>query len=98
MATRAEIDELKECWCYEPTWDIEDSEGFAEHAEELKAFRLEMEAQWEREFQAELREYAMKIELDANLKLAEKVRQLEERLESLETIQRIQASGVRIQA
>ncbi len=89
MASEAAVKELKECWVCDPCWDIETSEGFDENRDELLAYRLEMEAKWEVEYQAELREYAMKVGLDANLKLAEHVRKLEERVESMETIYRV---------
>src|ERR1041385_1197549 len=47
--TRAEIDNLKRDWQRDGTWDLEETEGFEEHREELLAFRLEQEARWQRE-------------------------------------------------
>lgn len=47
MATTNEIESLKKNWRYDPCWDIEDTEGFAEHKEELRAYRLEVERQWQ---------------------------------------------------
>lgn len=46
MATREEIEKLKENWLQDPCWDIEDTEGFEEHREELASYRDLMKAQW----------------------------------------------------
>lgn len=46
--TQEEIDALKASWRKDPCWDIEDSDGFEEHKEELIAYRLEVEAEAER--------------------------------------------------
>lgn len=37
-------------WKQDPCWDIEDTEGFEAHYDELKAFSLEMRAIWKREY------------------------------------------------
>lgn len=44
--TAEEIERLKQDWRLDPCWDIEDTAGFEAHAEELKAFRLERETEW----------------------------------------------------
>lgn len=44
MKTRRQIDELIASWRDDRGWDIEDSEGFEEHREELLAVRLKIEA------------------------------------------------------
>ena len=44
--TLEEIEELKRMWKSDPCWDIEDEEGFEDHKEELKTFRLECEYDW----------------------------------------------------
>lgn len=46
---QAEIDQLKANWRSDPCWDIEDTEGFEEHREELKVWRLQHLAQREAE-------------------------------------------------
>lgn len=46
MKTRAEIDELIICWRSDPSWEIEDTEGFEDHKPELLALRLKCEAEW----------------------------------------------------
>ena len=47
-----DIQSLKKDWANDPCWDIEDSEGFEAHYDELKAYRLEMEAKWSAEYEA----------------------------------------------
>lgn len=42
-----DIQRLKESWLHDPCWDIEDTEGFEDHMEELLAFRKQKEAEWE---------------------------------------------------
>jgi hypothetical protein len=44
MKTEKEIEDLKANWIKDPCWDIEDTEGFEEHKEELLAYRLQIEA------------------------------------------------------
>lgn len=39
MKTQEEIQELKDQWVMDPCWDIEQTEGFGDHFEELKAYR-----------------------------------------------------------
>jgi hypothetical protein len=53
MKTREEVESLKRSWRNDPIWDIEDTEGFEEHREELLAFRVEMEEKWAIERDAE---------------------------------------------
>lgn len=47
LETRRLIEDLKENWKKDPCWDIEDTEGFESHREELLAWRKEYEAQRE---------------------------------------------------
>jgi hypothetical protein len=42
--TRDEIETLKTQWAADPTWDIEDTEGFEAHRFELRRFRIETDA------------------------------------------------------
>jgi hypothetical protein len=41
-----DVKQLKENWRGDPTWPIEDTLGFEDHKQELKAYRLEMQALW----------------------------------------------------
>ena len=63
-----EIEDLKGQWVKDPCWDIEDSEGFEAHYDELHAWRLA--------FEQEQEEYKTKVEEAARDKL---VRTLHER-------------------
>ncbi len=52
MKTRAEIDELILAWRADPEWELEETEGFEDHKDELLAVRLKCEA--ERKARAEM--------------------------------------------
>jgi lysyl-tRNA synthetase class I len=47
--TLLEVAKLKQEWLAYPYWVLEDTEGFEEHREELRRFRLETHARQERE-------------------------------------------------
>ena len=47
MADRDVIEKLKENWMQDPGWDIEETEGFEEHLDELLNFRKQKETEWE---------------------------------------------------
>jgi len=47
MATREQIEQLKSSWVADPCWDIEDTECFEEHRDELAAFATEQKQRWE---------------------------------------------------
>lgn len=47
MATQEQIENLKAQWKADPCWDIELTEGFEEHSEELKAFHDQERAEWD---------------------------------------------------
>jgi len=78
---REEIDRLKADWCADPCWDIEFTEGFEEHEDELLAHRLAMEATWKKERQAEIIDKAG--ELSCSLALAEYILHLEYELDKI---------------
>ena len=44
--TRAEIDELILSWREDFGWELEETEGFEEHKDELRAVRLKCELEW----------------------------------------------------
>ncbi len=64
--TRQEIDELKRQWLRDPIWDIETTETFEDHKEELKVFRLKQEEIWD-----EYRKNQMRAENDRLAQMAE---------------------------
>lgn len=47
--TLEDIEKLKADWLRDSCWDIEDTEGFEAHKEDLLAFRLAMQEKWEGE-------------------------------------------------
>ena len=83
--SKEEIQQLKDNWRADPCWDIEDTEGFEAHFDELVAYRAEWEEKWEAQAMAELRTFANVVGLSDNLKLAEHLRYLSERILKLET-------------
>jgi hypothetical protein len=82
--TRQEIQELKDNWQSDPCWDIEDTEGFEQYKDELRLYRLDIEATWAAECHQQLLEFAERIGIPCNLKLAEYIERLEERVKELE--------------
>lgn len=71
--TPAEIDTLKESWLKDPMWDIENTEGFEEHYDELVAFHKGQAAKRDaenaiREAQQKNKTFEMRIkELQSNV-------------------------------
>lgn len=51
--TKEQIEELKRQWRNDPCYDLEDAPGFEEYEEELKAYRLDFEAQTKARIEAE---------------------------------------------
>lgn len=82
--TRAEIENLKAQWATDPIWDLEDTEGFEAHREELAQYAEEMIDKWDREYAERLRQKADDLGVPGNSKLALYVIRLEERIANLE--------------
>lgn len=89
--TQQEIDELKRQWLRDPCWDIELTEGFQDHIEELKAFADKQAILWQE--QRELREKAENDRLSekaaalgipGNLSLTRHIQQLENKIYDLQ--------------
>lgn len=59
--TRAEIDELILSWREDPAWELEETEGFEEHKDELLAVRQKCEAEWKAQAQREHAEARAKL-------------------------------------
>lgn len=47
--TRKEIEDLKESWFSDPHWDLEGTEGFESHREELITYTVKCEKEWNRQ-------------------------------------------------
>ncbi len=84
MKTQAELKALQDNWLSDPCWDIEDTEGFEEHKEELRAFRLENEIEWQAQRYNRLLLKSEALGVRGNIKLADCIEQLENRIKSLE--------------
>ena len=83
MKTSDEIYNLKMNWQADPCWDIEYTEGFEAHIAELLTFRVESETLWRANAAQCLHDYADKIGVPDNLKLAAYIRGLEKQIDRL---------------
>lgn len=84
MKTISEIEELKSQWEADGTWDIEDTEGFEDHYDELLAYRHKRILEWRQKEIQKTKDKAAELGCPDNLKLAEYVMRLEQRIEKLE--------------
>jgi len=84
MKTVAEITALKASWAADPCWDLEDTEGFEDHTDELKQYREEQEASWEADRTKKLEHLAETLGCPGNIRLASYIDTLESRLFNLE--------------
>lgn len=81
--SQSEVFELKQQWKADPSWDIEDTEGFEAHHDELLAFRKECEAEWEQQDKTRLEKRAESLGCPGNLDLARYVENLESRIKRI---------------
>jgi hypothetical protein len=86
MPTLEEIEKLKHDWKVDPVWDIEHTEGFEEHYDELKNFRENYEKQKQDERKKYLQERSEKIGCPGNIQLTKYIESLEIRIERLENL------------
>jgi hypothetical protein len=70
MATQDEIEKLKKSWIKDPCWDIEDTEGFEEHRDELIAYRKELEIEYQRNEEERIARRARVVEIDTGVTLS----------------------------
>lgn len=52
--TQAELDQLKRDWADDRSWDLEDTEGFEAHRDELASYRAAREAEWAKAREAQI--------------------------------------------
>lgn len=88
--SREEIERLKKDWSFDPCWDIETTDGFEDHHDELLIFRLKKEAEWNKEANERENELASKYQCSVNLIkhiqfLENKIELLERRIGNLES-------------
>lgn len=84
MKTRAEVEALKVSWASDPTWGLEDTEGFEEYHDELEAYSDWANHIWENRRLEEIRAKADQLHIWGNLALAEYIIGLETRLLEVE--------------
>lgn len=82
--TLEEIADLKASWEADGTWDIEDTEGFEDHYDELLAYRHKRILEWRQKEIQKTKDKAADLGCAGNLKLAKYVMSLEDRIESLD--------------
>jgi hypothetical protein len=80
MATRQEIEKLKQDWASDPIWDIETTEGFEGHERELHEFAESKRAEWKQREADRLEAKAVALGCPGNLTLAAYIERLEARL------------------
>lgn len=81
---RSEVEALKRQWQADPCWDLENTTGFAEHREELLAYRKHREEESDEKQAAELDALAEDLGVPSNRRLAAAFRRLELRLHQAE--------------
>lgn len=82
MKTREDVEDLKHKWKQDPCWDIEETEGFEEYRDELKAFRLNTEAKWKSDQEENIKQLCTKY--NCNREMLELLQSLQHRIEVLE--------------
>jgi hypothetical protein len=83
MKTTEELQRLKDAWLYDPCWDIEESEGFEDHKEELYRFRMEIEAENKKISDEILLDRSIKLGIPGNIELVKHLERLEFEIEQL---------------
>lgn len=83
MATREQIDDLKRQWRADPCWDIEETEGFEEHREELREYHEQVRAEGELRREAALIQKSEELGCPGNTALAAYIERLEKKIDDL---------------
>lgn len=68
----------------DPCWNIEETDGFDDHYDELFSFRKEMEEKWENNRRDRLEQLAVGLGLTDNMKLVAYLEMLNVRIIELE--------------
>lgn len=82
--TPAEIAALKRNWLADPCWDIEDTEGFEAHRDELQEWRFSLEIEAQQRQERLVRDRAFTLGVSGNLALAGVILHLEQRIRDFE--------------
>jgi hypothetical protein len=84
IKSKRQIAHLKRQWLADPSWDIEDTQGFEDYAVELARFRVEQEKKWAEERQTSLLAKSASLGCYGNTILAAYIERLENRLAEME--------------
>lgn len=82
MKTDEEVEQLKASWVSDPCWDIETTEGFEDHREELAQYCMEQEELWRMEDDENVRLKAIELGIEDKPALAKYILGLESRLKA----------------
>lgn len=82
--TREAIEKLKIDWRRDPEWNIEETEGFAAHKEELLIFRLQTEIANRESYEKRTAIQLQRLGLGNSETLLYYLQKLEERIERIE--------------
>ena len=83
IRTKEEIEGLKNAWRNDPIWDLEETQGFEEHYQELLGYRKHWEQVWEDRRNKKLLAKAEKLGIPGNVTLAKYIDNLEAKVEQL---------------
>ena len=91
--TDLEITELKNSWKFDGCWDIEDTDGFEDHYDELRAWRLEYEREWKERQQKALEDRAKEANCSIETMrviqgLESQIQQLQKQIDAMREVQR----------
>lgn len=67
MKTTKQIQSLKENWLNDPCWDIEETEGFEDHKDELKEYRLKCEDEQNEKYRLKLNQRALQLRISPEI-------------------------------
>ena len=84
--TEAEIEDLKRQWERDPIWDIEETEGFEAHREELLAWREAKEAEWEDETKRKEAEDLEKLKIASDHDTWKAIQSIKKEIDRLDRI------------
>jgi hypothetical protein len=84
MATIEELESLKRDWLNDPCWDIEDTEGFEDHREELLMFSDQEHQKWADFEKVRIANVAETMGIPGNTAVAYLVESLQRRVTELE--------------
>lgn len=82
--TREEIEKLKSQWYSDPIWDIENTEGFKDHKQELYYYRMACENRWNERIKKRLLSLSVLFGTENNLILTAQLDNMLNRIRELE--------------